>query len=111
MMRAAVLLSTLLLAACDGGLSRTGSDGYRFGAPDFDRDRIEVTLVQYDTRAAFDRAAEGYHVKYVGRLEAFTFVNTAKPICEIHIERVSLNYRPQWLGHELAHCMHGRWHV
>ena len=105
----AVGLLALLLGACEG---QNGSDGYRFGAAEYERDRIAVTIVQHDDRAAFLASARLHKVKTAegSSLQAFTLISPDKPKCEIHIQRIATHYRPQWLGHELAHCIHGRWH-
>jgi hypothetical protein len=106
MMRAGAILLLAFLAACG---PQPAADGYKFETAEFDRDRIEVTIVQYDTNRDF-LAAATVHMAGAEGLEAFAVVNLNSSVCEIHILRVATHYRPEWLGHELAHCMHGRWH-
>jgi hypothetical protein len=41
---------------------------------------------------------------------AFGFVSPDRPACTIHIVDPAKDYRPEWIGHELTHCLHGQWH-
>ncbi len=102
----ACILPLLALAGCEG---TTGADGYRFGEAEFERDQVSVTLVQYDSESAFIAAARREN-SYKEGIEAFGIVSKSRPECEIHVLRVADHYRPEWLGHELTHCIHGRWH-
>lgn len=108
-MKRAVLGAALALALVSCGSQPQAADGYVFGTPEYELTRIDVTIVQYDTQAEFLGAAKS-HGADPERLEAFAILSRVAPRCEIHILRVATNYRPQWLGHELAHCMHGSWH-
>lgn len=109
MMRAVTPLTLLLLAACDGGASRVAADGYAFGEPEYTQETFTVTMVQYDSDSSFTAAAREYGADKEG-LQAFGLLSRDRQSCEIHIRRIADAYRPEWLGHELAHCIHGRWH-
>ena len=108
-----VLVSVLalpgLLLACSGSQSPAAVDDYRFGEPTISLDQFSVTMVQYDSQADFLRAAEVNGASAPG-LQAFSILFPKRAACEVHILRVADNYRPEWLGHEIAHCMHGSWH-
>lgn len=106
MKRNIVLASCLMLTACGPS---PGADGYRFGEAEFERETVQVTLVQYDRQADFITAARA-NGAYREGLEAFALLEANSPACEIHIMRIATNYRPEWLGHEMTHCIHGRWH-
>ena len=41
---------------------------------------------------------------------AFGTVNPTRPECTIHVLRIATHYAPEWLGHEMVHCIHGRFH-
>ena len=107
------LLPTFLLAiglaSCSGDSTSTAVDGYRFGEPTFSLEQFTVTMVQYDSQSDFLRAADTHGANTEG-VQAFALLSPNRAACEIHILRVAEAYRPEWLGHEIAHCMHGSWH-
>jgi hypothetical protein len=106
MRRFVAVLGALVLAACGEGPT---ADGYTFEKAEFTREQFTVTMVQYDSNREFLAAATAHGAGVEG-VQAFAVVSAREPKCAIHILRVTKEYRPQWLGHELAHCMHGRWH-
>lgn len=106
-MRQLAVLAALLLAACG---DPKGADGYVFGEAEFERNQIAVTIVQHDSRASFESAAKARGIADLSALAAFAAYPPDEPRCVIHIERLSSRYEPEWLGHEMAHCIHGRWH-
>lgn len=106
MRRGAAIALILALAACG---PQPAADGYKFEKTEFDRERFEVVMVQYDDNKSFLEAATAHGAGTEG-LQAFAVLRASDTRCEIHIMRVATHYAPEWLGHELAHCMHGRWH-
>lgn len=95
-----------LLAGCEPA----SPDGYRFERSDFERDQVTVAIVQHDTRRDFENAAAGLGITAPESLAAFGTVHPTEPRCTIHVMRISRHYQPQWLGHELTHCIYGRFH-
>lgn len=107
-MKRVLLTAALLLAGCDGG---SGADGYRFYRAEFERSQVTVTIVTHAGQAELRRAAVQLGVRAEGRrLMAFGLVDAARPACTIHIVDPAKAYRPEWIGHELTHCIRGRWH-
>lgn len=97
----------LAVPACSG--QPTGADGYRFEQPEFERTALTVRVVMYNDEASLRAALpagnlrEDHEAMAWGRL-------FADGSCEIHILAPSRAYAPEWIGHELTHCIHGRWH-
>lgn len=104
---AVLIFAALSLTGCD--IPKKAPDGYHFEQGDFERNEIEVTMIQYDNRADFERSAKRLGA-YTEGLEAFGEVGISDPWCRIHIMRVSQHYEPEWLGHEVTHCIYGQWH-
>lgn len=108
MFRTSAICSALLLIGCDGG---AGADGYRFDRAEFERSQVTVTVVTHGGSAELRQAAAQMGVRAEGRrLMAFGLVDAARPACTIHIVDPARGYRPEWIGHELTHCIRGRWH-
>jgi hypothetical protein len=105
--RALALVAFALLAGCN---SKTGADGYAFERSDFERSDVLVHVVQYATRPAFDQAALDHGIADPGKLAAFGTVRTAEPECTIHVLAIPQHYQPEYLGHELTHCLYGQFH-
>jgi hypothetical protein len=93
-----------------------GSDGFVFNGGEFARERVDVRVALYPDRftlaaAAQDRGAViGRDNGRASRPRAFTEIEIGRNGCTIHIVDPSEEYRPEVLGHELTHCLYGRWH-
>ncbi|GAA4827555.1 hypothetical protein GCM10023232_27350 [Sphingosinicella ginsenosidimutans] len=106
-MRLIAILATLMLAACQ----QQGADGYAFERSEFDRREIVVTVVEHPSLADLRADAARRGVSDGNReIMAFGLVAADRPACEIHIVDPARDYRPEWIGHELTHCIRGRWH-
>lgn len=107
------LAPALALAACDA--KRAAADGYDFGKAEWDRPDMTIRFVEHrspaDMRAAapkgtIERAkAEGREVM------AWSSIEPAKGLCVVHIVDPAVAYAPEWIGHEVTHCIKGRWHA
>jgi|GEM_PF-1293165 len=102
-------LALLALASCSD-TQRYGVDDYAFERAEFERDQVVVTVVQHATRQDFERAARAAKIASADTIAAFAHFGIEAPTCTIHIERLDAKYQPEWLGHEMAHCIHGRFH-
>lgn len=108
---AAVWLSALVaLSSCSPAGNR-GADGYEFGEPEWTALTFQVEMVPYSSPVEFRRAAIrlGALAEDGGETRAFAQVQKGG-LCRIHVLDLRVKYEPEWIGHELAHCMHGRWH-
>lgn len=96
------------LASCDTG-PRSGSDGYKFESKEFERNEIELEVVVIPNQAEFNRLKR-IHAPDVEGLQAFGSFSLSTNQCTIYIKDPSWTYEPEWIGHEIAHCIWGRWH-
>lgn len=104
-MKKLVMVGALLLAACGF------DDTYSFKQKEFDNNQVQVSFVDYESRSAFQAAAERYKAVETGRqTQAFSILTKKGKECEVHMFDPSKEYRPQWLGHEVYHCRYGRFH-
>ena len=86
------------------------ADGYNFGNPSFEKSKVEVVFVTYETRAEFIEAAKKRNVDSL-ELQAFTELRDPFNKCTIHAMDPRVKYQPEFIGHELAHCFYGQWHT
>ena len=86
------------------------ADGYAMGKGTLDRSEFTVTVVEYRNRAAMLAAGHRYLPKDAKGVQAWGTVRKSRPACTIHVVDLDKTYSPEWLGHELAHCMKGEWH-
>ena len=102
-MRALALAAVLLLAGCN-----QSPDGYRFESAEWERTQPNITVVAHPSLAAL-RAAAPAEARVEGR-DLMAWSRITREGCEMHVVDPSASYQPQWIGHEVAHCVWGRWH-
>jgi hypothetical protein len=106
-MKRRAIFAALALAGCQ----QQGADGYAYERTEFDRREIAVTVVAHPSLADLRAEAARRGVSDGDReIMAFGLVAADRPACEIHIVDPAKDYRPEWIGHELTHCIRGRWH-
>ncbi len=111
-------LATLLLPM--PAQARNAADGYRFEQAEFLRADFRVAVVEYDSAEDVAIAAENAGAMIAARQvgnygrsvssKVLAWSRIREGVCEIHIIKATVEYRPDLLGHELAHCIYGRWH-
>lgn len=106
-----VALLALALFGCkpDGQPKAVGviaGDGYYIEDISHRMDPI-ITVKTYPDRKALLAAFPG---KIPADLQAYSTYNESGTRCTINIVDPKEQYRPQWLGHELVHCLYGKWH-
>lgn len=85
-----------------------GNDNYLFESAPFTKLDINVKVVYYQS---FEELAVAHgDIKRAGTLMAFAIPNNGKGQCEIHMMDPKKVYYPQYVGHELLHCIHGNFH-
>lgn len=112
---AAVLVA--LTASCPAS-ARKAADGYEFGAAEYVKTDLKVRIVEHPSYREVMRAGlaagavlppePGVMNRDRAKIGAFSILRPDG--CEIHIISAAVDYRPDLLGHELAHCIYGRWH-
>lgn len=101
-------LCILTLTAC----SSLGTDGFFFKHKEESNNNINVSVVEYPDQSRLHDKAKEYSLDLNGKLDIYGF-NVYKPsenTCIIHIVDPEKTWMPEILGHELAHCIYGKWH-
>lgn len=105
-----IALATFAVISCGEQSRLPAADGYLFGTPSFEKTKVEVQLVTYKTRVDFLEAARKRNIKS-DTVQAFTELRSPFDKCTIHVMDPKVNYQPEFIGHELAHCFYGQWHT
>jgi hypothetical protein len=102
-------LATLPLAGCD---NNRGTDGYTCDKKEYTRETQLLTVVLHPDirhlRHSYTVLVTGKSVFADPNLMAYSLLTPDS--CEVHIVDPGKSYKPEWIGHELVHCLHGRWH-
>lgn len=91
----------------------TGKDGYYFEKETFSRTDIPLHIILYPSSAALkSEYAKSHNSLAEGReLVAFSTLNTGNTeTCAVHMVDPKVYYSPEFIGHEIVHCMYGEWH-
>lgn len=93
------------------------SDGYYFEKPSFAHpvlnQRIYVVLVpnQEEMKRLYkEKTGHVYDTSGKKIIMAFSFPDAKTKTCVLYIPDPRVNYRPEFIGHELTHCIFGYWH-
>lgn len=99
-----------VLSGCDS--KKPGDDGYTFDHPEFVRTTPVIRIVVHPNQTDLQAAAKLAGQTEAGDIMAWSAMSAtdASRPCVIHIVDPAKAYAPQWIGHELTHCIYGRWH-
>lgn len=103
-----IISAAALLGAC--ATPQASSDGYVFGEPEFTRTSMTMEIVIHDDLLKLRRSIPNGHVAFGRELMAWSAIDLNRNHCEVQIIDPRHTYAPEALGHELTHCIYGRWH-
>lgn len=84
------------------------ADGYSFEKKEFEHLNPDIVFVVHKTEKELREAAKAHGVKHFSATKAFSILHHEK--CSVHIVDPKTHYYPEYIGHEVTHCMYGRWH-
>lgn len=113
-----LLIFALLLTGCqqipitnDDGFPRAvGADNYRFLVKEYENlsPGVEFILMRNEEdRKETMRRVFGRNWK---KIAGFTYWNEDKKTCRIVVPDPAWEYKPELIGHEVAHCIWGKFH-
>ena len=100
-----VLLLPLAIALAGCGKSAS-ADGYTFGKAEWIRTDSKISFVIHPSAKALQAAFPGG--KGTDKLAAWSLIRG--DTCIVHIIDPAVSYEPEYIGHEITHCVYGRWH-
>lgn len=106
------LLPFTLLFGCNEAPRSSFGDGYHFEQAEFLNTNIALKLVLAQDQKGLKDLWErhGNDSPFNRNLRAFARVDEAAKTCTIYALDSRAKHAPQWLGHELEHCIYGQWH-
>lgn len=95
------------LSNCSDGNS---ADGYHFETTSVRIAPRKIETVLYPNLAALNVAFKNtnHRISETRQLMAFSVIT--KETCTIHMIDPKVRYMPEFLGHELTHCLYGEFH-
>lgn len=110
MIRIACIAFLCVLVGCDA--KPVAKDGYRFEQETFTRTEfpVEIVLLQSDRELQAAFTARGIKGVKPESVAAFAVIRRNDPRCTIYMVDPKVRYEPEWIGHELVHCIYGEWH-
>jgi len=92
--------------------SSRGVDGYIVEKAEFMHTDINLRVHMYRSRPSFDAASRMMGVEVVkdAKTMGFTVSNPSDNYCDMYIFDPAFYYGPEFIGHELVHCIYGQFH-
>jgi hypothetical protein len=108
-----ILLIILLLLSFSVGaqkLGKYGTDDFRFLQKEIENLTPGVEFILAKNQKEFDDFRKEFIGNGWNNVSAFTRWNEEKGTCKIYIKDPLWKYEPELIGHEVAHCIWGRFH-
>lgn len=105
-----VLSIAWILVACDPSPQKS-ADNYYFENKEYEKTSLAIEFVVMPSAKALQKEAEKFIDKETaGKVAAFSRLRPALNSCTIYIIDPEVQYDPEFIGHEVTHCIYGRWH-
>ena len=104
------------IASCteqeEKNFAAVANDTYRFEQKEYEELNPSISIVLYDSQEKFDKDAQKALPRGPGiKVMAYSTLNQYTHHCTIHmVDPLKVKYAPEFMGHELAHCIWGDWH-
>ena len=107
-----LLVALLLLSVGVGAqkLGKYGTDDFMFLQKEIENLTPGVEFILAKNQKEFDDFRKEFLGSNWKNVSAFTLWNEDKGTCKIYIKDPVWKYEPELIGHEVAHCIWGRFH-
>jgi hypothetical protein len=110
-----LVMTVALFTSCsDASRGKKGADGYYFEKETFTRTQLQVNVVLVQSQAemtALIKEKDNVQGTINPNLTAaFSTLAVNEPRCTIYMLDPKVQYEPEFIGHELVHCIYGVWH-
>ena len=113
---ALVLLLPMVSFGWELDFSLKAADDYVFEQKEFERTSIKLKVVVLPDSFTFRRIAKEKGIdpdnlrnSSPTKVEAFAILAPGNK-CTLYVKDPEWKYEPEYIGHEIAHCIWGRWH-
>ena len=106
-----LLLSLALALTSVAAAAAPSLDGYSFETEQFEHRTVSVTFVPVERQTDLQALSEinGIHLRS-SQIKGFTRYDAKSDSCVIYMMDPKVSYEPEFLGHELTHCIYGDFH-
>lgn len=87
-----------------------GKDGYRFEVKDTEMLTPNIEFIILKNREEYNKIRKKFFGHHWNTVQAFTRWRPESKTCIIYIKDPMWTYQPEYIGHEVAHCIWGNWH-
>jgi hypothetical protein len=111
-----ILSAVFLMSSCEWKpANKKGKDGYYFEQSQWVRTEFPVEIVLVQSRKEMKEEISKRMSSVDGKIKAedvaaFAVVSPTNTKCVLYILDPKVHYEPEFIGHELVHCIYGSWH-
>lgn len=112
-MRLLLLLFFILSTSCttvSTTSKKPGKDGFIFEGKDGEMLNPNVQFVIMKNQEEFNEVRKKFFGHHWHTVQAFTRWRPETKTCIIYVKDPDWEYEPEFIGHEVAHCIWGNWH-
>ena len=102
-----LLIATTVQAQRLGGY---GKDDFRFLQKEIENLTPGIEFILLKNEAEYNSVRKEHLGNQWKNVSAFTLWNESKGTCKVYIKDPAWKYEPELIGHEVAHCIWGRFH-
>lgn len=102
-----LLIATTVQAQRLGGY---GKDDFRFLQKEIENLTPGIEFILLKNEAEYNSVRKIHLGNQWKNVSAFTLWNESKGTCKVYIKDPAWKYEPELIGHEVAHCIWGRFH-
>lgn len=100
----------LMLLTMGANAQKYGKDDFRFLEKEYENLTPGVEFILMKNEREYDAVRRKHLGVQWDTISAFTYWNQEKGTCKIYIKDPAWKYEPELIGHEVAHCIWGRFH-
>ena len=102
-----ILITTAAQAQRLGGYAK---DDFKFLQKEIENLTPKVEFILLKNEEEYNSVRKEHLGVKWKNVSAFTLWNQEKGTCKIYIKDPAWSYEPEYIGHEVAHCIWGRFH-
>lgn len=91
-------------------LGQYGKDDFRFLQKEIENLTPGIEFILLKNQEEYDAARKLHLGRRWKNVSAFTLWNESAGTCKVYIKDPDWSYEPELIGHEVAHCIWGRFH-
>lgn len=95
-----------------GTIGGPATDGEYFQKKEYSHEQdVEMSFVVHRSWRSLRQSAIEHKIPHASTVKAFSIIKAADTkVCQVHFLDPAVEYMPEYLGHEITHCLYGRFH-